>query len=154
MSIKRTQKSYDNEFKAQAVKLVQEIGGHKAAKELGVPDGTIYCWIKAFKEARKSDDLIKRDFTAEKPLEKCVTDITEIKASDGKLYVSGMFNCYDLTVLGLAIDTNMKATLCEQTLDNAIKAYPALRGAIIHSDRGTQYISELYRKAILTTSLF
>ena len=210
MSAKRTQKSYDNEFKAQAVKLAQEIGGHKAAKELGVPDGTIYCWIKAFKEgrlsaneavhspkaalslndelielrkrvkeqdkeirrlkeeiglnhkpkrkpngitkadkkARKSDDLIKRDFTAEKPLEKCVTDMTEIKAADGKLYVSAIFDCYDLAVLGLAMDTNMKATLCEQTLENAAKAYPALRGTILHSDRGTQYTSELYRKAI------
>ena len=42
----------------------------------------------------------------------------------------------------------MKATLCEQTLENAAKAYPALRGAILHSDRGTQYASELYRKAI------
>ena len=46
----QNQRSYDNEFKSQAVKLAQEIGGHKAAKELGVPDGTIYCWIKAFKE--------------------------------------------------------------------------------------------------------
>ena len=42
----------------------------------------------------------------------------------------------------------MKATLCEQTLDNAYKAYPMLRGAILHSDRGTQYTSELYRNAI------
>lgn len=33
---------------------------------------------KADKEARKSDDLIKRDFTAEKSLEKCITDMTEI----------------------------------------------------------------------------
>ena len=31
----QNQKSYDNEFKAQAVKLAQEIGGHKAAQELG-----------------------------------------------------------------------------------------------------------------------
>ena len=54
MSTKRTQKSYDSEFKAQAVKLAREIGGHKAAKEQGVPDGTIYCWIKAFKEGRLS----------------------------------------------------------------------------------------------------
>ena len=46
------------------------------------------------------------------------------------------------------MDTNMKATLCEQTLDNAYKAYPMLRGAILHSDRGTQYTSELYRNAI------
>ena len=54
MSTRRTQKSYDNEFKAQAVKLAQEIGGHKAAKELGIPKGTLYTWIKAFKEGRLS----------------------------------------------------------------------------------------------------
>ena len=52
----RNQKTYDNEFKAQAVKLAQEISGHKAAKELGVPDGTIYGWIKAFKEGRLSSN--------------------------------------------------------------------------------------------------
>ena len=46
----QNQKSYDNEFKAQAVKLAQEIGGHKAAQELGIPKGTMYTWIKAFKE--------------------------------------------------------------------------------------------------------
>ena len=51
---------------------------------------------KADREARKSDDLLKRDFTADAPLEKCVTDITEIKAKDGKLYVSAIFDCYDL----------------------------------------------------------
>lgn len=50
----QNQRSYDNEFKAQAVKLAQEIGGHKTAKELGIPKGTIYAWIKAFKEGRLS----------------------------------------------------------------------------------------------------
>ncbi len=64
---------------------------------------------KADLAARKSEDLLKRDFQADKPLEKCVTDITEIKAKDGKLYVSAMFDCFDLTVLGLAMDTNMRA---------------------------------------------
>lgn len=53
---------------------------------------------KADRNARKSDDLLKRDFSAEKPLEKCVTDITEIPAQDGKLYVSAIFDCYDLEV--------------------------------------------------------
>ena len=71
---------------------------------------------KADREASKSNDLIKRDFAAEKPLEKCMTDMTEIKASDGKLYVSAIFDCYDLAVLGLAMDTNMRATLCETNL--------------------------------------
>ena len=103
---------------------------------------------KADREARKSEDMLRRNFTAGKPLEKCITDMTEIKASDGKLYVSAIFDCYDLAVLGLAMDTNMKAALCEQTLENAVKAYPALRGAILHSDRGSQYTSELYRNTI------
>ena len=48
----RNQRIYDKEYKAEAVKLAQEIGGAKAAAELGIPDGTIYCWIKAFKEGR------------------------------------------------------------------------------------------------------
>ena len=100
------------------------------------------------KEARKSDDLIKRDFKANKPLEKCVTDMTEIKTSEGKLYISAIFGCFDLSVLGLAMDTNMKATLCEKTLENAYKAYPDIRGSILHYGRGTQYTSRLYRKAI------
>ena len=32
------------------------------------------------------------------------------------------------------MDTNMKASLCKETLENAAKAYPGIRGAIIHSD--------------------
>ena len=49
---------------------------------------------KADREAMKSDDLLKRDFHSDAPLEKCITDITEIPASDGKLYVSAIFDCY------------------------------------------------------------
>ena len=79
---------------------------------------------KADKEAQKSDDLLKRDFTAEKPLEKAVTDITEIAGNNGKLYVSAYFDCFNLEVLGLAMDTNMKAPLCVKTLENACKKYP------------------------------
>ena len=100
---------------------------------------------KADRNARKSEDLLKRDFTAERPLEKCVTDITEIPAQDGKLYVSAIFDCYDLGVLGLAMADNMKADLCVSTIENAHKAFPSIRGAIIHSDRGSQYTSASYR---------
>lgn len=49
---KRITKTYDQESKSQAVKLAQEIGGHKAAEELGAPSGTIYAWVKVFKEGR------------------------------------------------------------------------------------------------------
>ena len=135
----------------KGVKIPSERTVYRVMEEIGIshrpkrkPNGI----TKADKEARKSDDLIKRNFRANKPLEKCITDVTEIKTLDGKLYISAIFDCFDLTVLGLAMDTNMKATLCERTLENAYKAYPDIRGSILHSDRGTQYTSELYRKAI------
>lgn len=100
---------------------------------------------KADRNARKSEDLIRRDFTAEKPLEKCETDITEIPAKDGKLYVSAVFDCYNLEALGLAMSDHMKADLCVSTIKNAHKAFPSISGAIIHSDRGSQCTSALYR---------
>ena len=43
----RSQCKYDHEYKVQAIKLAREIGGAKAAKELGVPKGTIHTWLKA-----------------------------------------------------------------------------------------------------------
>lgn len=86
---------------------------------------------------------MKRDFKSTEPLKKCVTDITEIKAN-GKLYVSYIFDCFDGAVLSLAMDTNRKAVLCERTLSNAVRSYPALRGVIIHSDWGAQYTGEIY----------
>ena len=46
------------------------------------------------------------------------------------------------------MDTNMKASLCAKTVDNAVKSYPAFREAIIHSDRGSQYTSEIYRNKL------
>ena len=45
----RVQRKYDNEYKAQAVKLAEEIGAVKAYKELGIPDGTLYTWVRRAK---------------------------------------------------------------------------------------------------------
>lgn len=96
---------------------------------------------KADKEAQKSDDLIKRDFTAKAPLTKVVTDITEIPTADGKLYVSGIFDCFDLMPVELSMANSMRAELCEATVRSMVLKYgkSALKGIILHSDRGSQY---------------
>ena len=135
----------------EGVRIPSERTVYRVMEEIGLshrPKHKLNGITKADPKAHKSDDLLKRDFRSAEPLKKCVTDITEIKAKDGKLDVSAIFDCFDGAVLGLAMDTNMKAALCRRTLVNAVRSYPALRGAVIHSDRGSQYTSETYRKAV------
>ncbi len=48
----KKQRKYDMEYKIQAVKLAKELGGAKAAAELGIPENTMYAWIKAAREGR------------------------------------------------------------------------------------------------------
>ena len=45
-------RKYDQEYKVQAVQLVRKISGAKAAKELGIPEGTIHTWLKAVRTGR------------------------------------------------------------------------------------------------------
>ena len=124
---------------------------YRVMKELGIchrPRRKQNGITKADRAARKSENLLRRNFRTDMPCKKCVTDITEIPAKDGKLYVSAIFDCFNGEVLGLCMRDNMKANLCVQTVENACRAYPALRGAILHSDRGSQYTSEIYRKTL------
>ena len=106
---------------------------------------------KEDKEAQKSDNLLKQDFVAENPYEKCVTDITEIPCADDKnLYVSAIFDCFNNEALGLTMADNMRAELVVDTLAQAVKMHPMLsyNNAIIHSDRGSQYTSVMYKNFI------
>lgn len=144
LKIPEAQKYPDDDIPSERTvyRIMEAIGlSHRPKRK---PNGI----TKAERNARKSEDLLKRDFTAERPLEKCVTDITEIPAKDGKLYVSAIFDCYDLVVLGLAMADNMKAELCVSTVKNACLSFPTIRGAIVHSDRGSQYTSDLYREEL------
>ncbi len=85
---------------------------------------------KQIVKPQNQDDLPKRDFSNDKPLEKAVTDISELKAKEDKRYVSAIFDCFDLMPLGLSIEDNMKAVLCCHTPDNAKKRIPTLRAAL------------------------
>lgn len=99
---------------------------------------------KADMDAQKSENLIRQDFTAEKPNEKWITDITEIQCRDGKLYFSPVLDCFDGSIVGFKMDTNMKAELCTEAFRMACFKERA-RGMILHSDRGSQYTSAKFR---------
>ena len=98
-------------------------------------------------QAEKSENLIQQDFTAEKPNEKLLTDITEISCQDGKLYLAAVLDCFDGSIQGFHVDGHMRAELCVKALEDACRKSGA-RGMIVHSDRGSQFTSHLFREAL------
>ena len=110
---------------------------------------------KATTEIQERENLIKRNFKAEKPLRKLLSDITEIQCYDGKLYLSAVLDCYNGEILSIAMDNNMKKELCIKTVKELELQYgkKKLSGAIFHSDRGSQYTSEAFKKALKEAGL-
>jgi transposase InsO family protein len=98
--------------------------------------------------AQAAEDLVKRDFTANAPGEKWLTDITEIFCKDGKLYLCGILDCFDGAIVGHSMESNMKATLCTAALTSAVARYGKRRRCILHSDRGSQHTSHLFRQIL------
>ncbi len=108
------------------------------------PDGL----TKADKKAMRSQNILKRDFTARKPNEKWLTDITQIPCKDGKLYIAPIFDCFGGEIISLAMDTNMRKELCISALEAAFELRKPESGVIVHSDAGSQYTSDAYKLAL------
>ena len=102
---------------------------------------------KADAAAQKAENLIQQDFTAAKPNEKWLTDITEVPCSNAKLYLAPVFDCYDGAIVGYHMDTSRPAELCCTAFENACKKTGAT-GMILHSDRGSQYTSGVFRECL------
>ena len=102
---------------------------------------------KATTEIQEKENLIKQDFTSDQPYQKLLTDISQIACRDGKLYISPIMDCFNGEIISLVMRSNMRKELCIDTFNAAAKRFP-LNGAILHSDRGSQYTSEAFRKTL------
>lgn len=100
---------------------------------------------KATTEIQDRQNLLKRDFSAAKPMQKFLTDITEVQCSDGKLYVSPIMDCFNGEIVALEMRDNMKKELCIDTFRQLSQQCPNLQNCIFHSDRGSQYTSEAFK---------
>lgn len=108
---------------------------------------------KAATEAQEQENLLKRDFGAERPLKKFLTDITEVQCADGKLYVSPIMDCFNGEIIALEMRDNMKKELCIDTVRQLRRLCPPLNGAVLHSDRGSQYTSAAFRAELARCGL-
>lgn len=88
-------------------------------------------------------NVIKRDFYADKPNVKWLTDITEFHIPAGKIYLSPIIDCFDGLPVSWTIVTSPDAKLVNTMLDEAISILRKDEYPIIHSDRGCQVRQEV-----------
>lgn len=95
-----------------------------------------------------AENILNRDFTAEKLNEKWLTDVTEMKYGDGrKLYLSAIFDLKDNAIISFAIGARNNNKLVFDTFDLAVKKYPDAQ-PLFHSDRGFQYTNKKFKEKL------
>ena len=88
------------------------------------------------------DDRVQRDFTATGPNQLWLTDITEHRTREGKVYMCAVKDVWSNRLVGYSISSRMKAHLAVQALEHAVDTRARqgvdVAGCIVHSDRGSQ----------------
>lgn len=98
-------------------------------------------------------DLVNRDFTAESPGTKLVSDISYISTWQGWMYLCTVIDCYNKEVIGYAMADHMRTELVTDALDMAARNHRLADGCIMHSDRGAQYTSAEYLERLAELGL-
>lgn len=95
------------------------------------------------------ENLLNREFTAKKPNEKWVTDVTEFKyGQTKKAYLSAILDLCDGSIVSYVFGHSNNNQLVFKTLDRATKQLNEGQFPLIHSDRGYQYTSKGFKKRI------
>ena len=85
------------------------------------------------------DNIIDRNFHADEPNKKWLTDITEFAIPAGKVYLSPMIDCFDGMVVSWNISTTPDSILVNSMLEDAIGTLSPSEHPLIHTDRGSHY---------------
>jgi len=99
-----------------------------------------------------AENVLNREFTADKPNEKWLTDVTEFKWYDEnrdkhKIYLSAILDLYDRRIVSYVIRNSNDNPLVFETFDQAIAANPGAT-PLCHSDRGFQYTNRVFHQKL------
>jgi len=93
-------------------------------------------------------NLLKRDFKADKPNQKWVTDVTEFKVNNEKLYLSPIVDLFNGEIISYNISKQPVFSQIKDMLNKAFKKIPDNTNLILHSDQGWQYQMKQYQEAL------
>ena len=127
---------------------------HKTVQRLMKQMGLV-CRVKAKKyrsyngEVGKiAPNLLNRDFHAENPNQKWVTDVTEFSLFGEKLYLSPILDLHNGYLVSYTLSERPVLSMVTTMLDKAFKTIPDVTGMILHSDQGWQYQHKQYQRML------
>ena len=99
-------------------------------------------------QGKVADNELNRDFRAEKPNQKWVTDVTEFRLFGQKLYLSPILDLYSGDVVTYTISDSPNLLMVTTMLEQAFQKIPDNIGLLLHSDQGWHYQHKQYRKML------
>ena len=105
------------------------------------------------KPANVADNILERDFSAEKPNQIWVTDITYIRTYEGWLYLAVVLDLYSRQIVGWSMQSRMTTAIVMDALTMALWRRRPKREVVVHSDQGSQYTSGEWRSYLKANNL-
>jgi transposase InsO family protein len=99
-------------------------------------------------DAQRPADLVERDFTADRPNQLWVADITYVATWVGFVYVAFVTDVFSRRIVGWRVSKSLRSDLALDALEQALHARPDKENLIHHSDHGVQYLSIRYTERL------
>ena len=100
-----------------------------------------------------AENHLDRNFAPDKPNSSWVADMTYIWTAEGWLYLATIMDLYSRKIIGWALRDRLTKELVIGALDMAVKQRNFSTDLLLHSDRGSQYASELYQLLLLKNGI-
>jgi len=98
--------------------------------------------------AARPSDLVCREFTASRPNQLWVSDLTYVATWQGFVYVALVIDVFSRMIVGWRASRSLRTDLALDALEQALWARPTSDGLVHHSDRGVQYLSIRYTERL------
>ena len=95
-----------------------------------------------------ADNLLKRDFKAEKPFEKLTTDVTQFKVCNTKVYLSPVMDLFNREIISYSISLSPNLAQIREMLNGLFAKLPDDAAPLFHSDQGWQYQHAEYQRLL------
>ncbi|HFD32685.1 MAG TPA: IS3 family transposase [Gammaproteobacteria bacterium] len=107
----------------------------------------------AYATSNVADNILNRNFKANKPDEKWVSDITYIDVDGQWMHLAAILDLFSRQIIGWVVDETMTTELILEAFNMAVARRHVKPGLILHSDRGVQYRAGEYQQALLDNKI-